>query len=197
MASNRIHTPEGTARFTSVFQARQRKDKNGNPQGDPKFQITLIFDEDEGLKDMRQAAHALAVEKFGAGYKKLIEKGKLNWPFYDNADKTDDDDNPISGFENPGTHVSFKTTDKPGVVDEDAEPIMEKSEIYDGMRARVSCRPFAYDNESRGIAFRLINVQKLGDGDRLSGDPSAEDDFKPAKKAGAKKSSKREADDLL
>lgn len=199
--TNRIHTPEGTARYCALFTPRARTDKDGKPKGDPKYQITLIFDDPRQLKAMKAAAQAKGEEKFGANFMKLVEKGKANWPFGSNTDKEDDDENRIPGFENDdGEYVGFKSGDKPGIVDIDAEPIMDKSEIYDGMRCRVSCRPFAYDNESKGVAFFLINVQKMGDGDRLSGDPSAEDDFKPAKTAGkkpaAKKASKPADDDV-
>lgn len=198
MPSVRIHTPEGTARYVSVLQPRQRKNAKGEAQGDPKYQITLIFDEDTDLKAMKKAAQDAGVEKFGPKFAEMVKKGKYLWPFTNNEDKVDDDDNPIPGFENPGLCVGFKSKDKPGIVGADAEPIMDKSEIYDGMRARVSCRPFAYDNESKGVGFYLINVQKLDDGDRLSGDPAAEDDFKPAKKT-SKKTSKadQDVDDLL
>lgn len=196
--AERIHSPEGTARFCSILQARQRKDSKGANQGDPKFEITLIFDGDTDLKAMKKAALEVGVEKFGPKFQELVKKGKANWPFVDNTDKVNDDDERLTGFEDDeGVSVKFKSKDKPGIVDADAEPIMDKSEIYDGMRARVSCRPFAYDNESKGVAFFLINVQKLGDGDRLSGDPAAEDDFKPAKKASKGKGKSSEVDDLL
>lgn len=202
--AERLHTPEGTARYVSLLQPRVRKDpKTGEPKGDPKYQITLIFDEDTDIRKLEKAAEEVALEKFGPKWKQLREKGKIQWPFKDNEERVDDDDNPIPGFENPGVHVGFKTKDKPGIVDEDAEPIMDKADIYDGMRARVSCRPFAYDNESKGVAFYLINVQKLGDGDRLSGDPDASDDFaKPAKSSKGKasapaKKGRKGADDLL
>lgn len=198
----RMHSPEGTARYVNLLTPRQRKDAKGVAQGDPKYQITLIFDEDTDLTAMKAEAKRVGIEKFGPKFVELVKKGKINWPFGDNADKVDDDDNPILGFEKPGTFVGFKTKDKPGIVDDQAEPIMDKSDIYDGMRARVSCRCFAYDNESKGVAFALINVQKLGDADRLSGDPSAEDDFKPAKPAkktagGKKPAADQDVDDLL
>lgn len=197
--AERIHSPEGTARFCSILQARQRKDKAGKDQGDPKYEITLIFDGDTDLKAMKKAAQEVGVEKFGPKFTEMVKKGKYNWPFVDNTDKVNDDDERLAGFENDdGVSVKFKSKDKPGIVDSDAEPIMDKSEIYDGMRARVSCRPFAYDNESKGVAFFLINVQKLGDGDRLSGDPAAEDDFKSAKgKKPTKKGKSEDVDDLL
>lgn len=197
--AERIHTPEGTARFVSIFQARQRKDKSGKDQGDPKFEITLIFDSDADLKAMKKAAQEVGIEKFGPKFVDMVKKGKYNWPFVDNTEKVNDDDERLTGFEDDdGVSVKFKTKDKPGIVDAEAEPIMDKSEVYDGMKARVSCRPYAYDNESKGVAFYLINVQKLDDGDRLSGDPGAEDDFKPAKgKAKPKgKTSKQRDEDV-
>lgn len=199
--TNIIHTPEGTALYVSLFQPRARKDpKTGQPQGEPKFQITLVFDEDTDLTEMKAAAKRVGIEKFGPKFPELVKKGKMNWPFVDNADKVDDDDERLPGFEEEGCSLGFKTADKPGIVDEEAEPIMEKSDVYSGMRARVSCRPFAYDNQSKGVAFYLVNVQKLGDGERLSGNPAAEDDFKPAKKTNnnnKKRKNEEDDDDLL
>lgn len=201
MAQARIHTPVGTARYVSVYQPRQRKNNKGENQGDPKYQITLIFEGDADLKAMKAAARAAGEEKFGPKFMDMVKKGKYLWPFIDNTDKTNDDDERIAGFEDDdGCSVGFKSKDQPGVVDADAEPIMQKSDVYDGMKARVSCRPFAYDNESKGVAFYLINVQKLDDGERLSGDPDAAEDFKAAKgkgkvKPAAKKSKYGDDDD--
>jgi hypothetical protein len=196
--SNRIHSPEGIASYVNLFQPRQRTDAKGNPQGDPKYGLALFFDEDTNLKEMKAAAQKVGIEKFGPKFTELVKKGKINWPFTD----TEDMDDPQPPFDQPGVVVNFKTTDKPGIVDADAEPIMDKSEVYSGMRARVSCRPFAYDNASKGVAFALINVQKLGDGERLSGNPSAEDDFGDSKSSGtsskkAKSKSTDDDDDLL
>lgn len=199
--SNRIHTPKGTAAYVNLFQPRQRTDAKGNPQGDPKYGLVLFFPEGTNLKDMKAAAQRVGIEKFGPKFVDLVKKGKVNWPFTD----TEDMDEPGAPFDQPGTAVNFKTTDKPGIVDADADPIMDKSDVYSGMEARVSCRVFAYDNASKGVAFALINVQKLDDGERLSGNPSAEDDFGDSKSSSGKVSttSKRKAkvdediDDLL
>jgi hypothetical protein len=55
---------------------------------------------------------------------------------------------------------------------------MDKSEVYSGCYARVSINlyPFNVDG-NKGIAAGLNNVQKLADGDALSGRARAEDDF--------------------
>lgn len=192
--SNRTHTPVGTAAYVNLFTARQRTDAKGNPQGDPKFGLALFFPEGTNLKEMKAEAQRVGVEKFGPKFVELVKKGKMNWPFTD----TEDMDDPEAPFDEPGTFVNFKSTDRPGVVDADAEPIMDKSEIYSGMKARVSCRAFAYDNASKGVAFALINVQKVDDGERMSGNPSAEDDFadsKSSKGGSSKKKSKVDEDD--
>lgn len=171
--SRRLHTPGGVASYVHLFTPRQRTDGKGNPKGDPKYSLSLFFPEGTDLSAMEDAARAAGEERFGDKFMSLVNKGKVYWPFQDTADM----DEPDAPFDQPGTVVSFKSFDKPGIVDANAEPIMDKSDVYSGMIARVSCRPFAYDNESKGVGFYLVNVQKLGDGTRLSGNPSAEADF--------------------
>jgi hypothetical protein len=60
----------------------------------------------------------------------------------------------------------------------------------------VSCRAFGYDtNGNKGVSFALVNVQKLADGKRLSGNPSAEDEFGKASSKPSKGKSRRSDDD--
>lgn len=175
--SRRLHTPGGVASYVYLFTPRQRTDAKGSPKGDPKYSLSLFFPEGTDLSALEDAARAAGEGLFGDKFMTLVEKGKANWPFQDTADM----DEPKAPFDQPGTAISFKSADKPGIVDADAMPIMDKSDIYSGMIARVSCRPFAYDNESKGVGFYLVNVQKLEDGTRLSGNPTAEDDFAPVR----------------
>lgn len=74
--------------------------------------------------------------------------------------------------------VNCNSGQKPGVVDAALNPIMDKSEVYSGCYARVSVNfyPFNVDG-NKGIAAGLNNVQKLAEGDPLSGRSRAEDDF--------------------
>lgn len=210
MARNRqtTKTPGGIVRYANVFTARQRKDDKGQPKGDAKFSILLVFDRKTDLSEMEDEVERVATEKWGSKAVSMLEKGKLRSPIRDAEEYVDEelDDEDNYPFNLPGARmVRFSTKDKPGVVDENADPIMEKSEFYDGCKARVSYRAFHYDRDgNKGVSFALINVQKLDDGERLGGsDPSAEDDFapaKPAKKSTAAKGrrpSKDDDDDLL
>lgn len=74
--------------------------------------------------------------------------------------------------------VSAKESNRPGIVDRDLNKILDESEIYSGMYARVSINAFAYLYQGKkGVSFGLNNVQKVKDGEPLGGRTSAESDF--------------------
>lgn len=185
----RMHTPVGVACYVNLLQPRAQTDRKGQAKGDPQYSITLFFrrDQEDELAAMMDVAEGLLIEAFGKDAMNKVNRGKINWPFRD----TEDMDDPKKPFDEPGWSVSFKTYDKPGIVDANAEPIMDKGEIYSGMLARVSCNPRVYDNESQGVTFYLVNAQKIDDGERLAGNPAAEDDFGDAPKGRGRSASSR------
>lgn len=75
--------------------------------------------------------------------------------------------------------LNANTYNKPGVVDAQMNPILDKKEIYSGCYGRASLVPAAYNVDgNKGIKFYLNNVQKLADGEPLGNAASrAEDDF--------------------
>ena len=74
--------------------------------------------------------------------------------------------------------INASSNEKPGVVDADLNPILDKSEFYSGVFGRASITLYPYDvSGSRGIACGLNNVQKLEDGEKLGGGTSAAVDF--------------------
>lgn len=68
---------------------------------------------------------------------------------------------------------------KPGIVDADAEPIMEQDEFYSGCWGRASLNFFKFKvPTNQGVGVGLNHVQKLEDGEHLGGTRStAQDDF--------------------
>ena len=73
-------------------------------------------------------------------------------------------------------NCSSKT--KPGVVDANLNPIMDRDEFYSGCYGRASVNFYPFDsNGSKGVAAGLNNLQKLEDGENLTGRTSPEDDF--------------------
>lgn len=74
--------------------------------------------------------------------------------------------------------VSSDEKYRPGVVDQNVNPILDQTEIYSGVYARLSIGAFPYNNpKAKGVSFGLNHVQKMGDGAPLDGRTSAQDVF--------------------
>jgi hypothetical protein len=74
--------------------------------------------------------------------------------------------------------INCNSNQRPGVIDVDKVEIMDAEEVYSGCYGRVSVNFYAYSVDgNKGIACGLNNVQKLADGEPLSGRSRAEDDF--------------------
>ena len=69
-------------------------------------------------------------------------------------------------------NVKANESYKPDVVDGQLNPILDQSEIYSGMYARVLINFFPYFNSGKkGISVSFSNVQKVADGTPLGGAP--------------------------
>lgn len=69
-------------------------------------------------------------------------------------------------------NVKASASYKPDVVDGQLNPILDQSEIYSGMYARVLINFFPYFNSGKkGISVSFSNVQKVADGTPLGGAP--------------------------
>lgn len=112
-----------------------------------------------------------------AGKAKLADKNgripnNIKLPLRDGDDERSDD----PAFE--GMYfINASALRKPGIVDINLNPIIDKEEVYSGCYGRVSINFYAFNVQQKGIAAGLNNVQKLADGERLAGGASAEEDF--------------------
>jgi len=74
--------------------------------------------------------------------------------------------------------INANSNEKPGIVDADLNPILDKNEFYSGCYGRASITLYPYDaSGSKGIAAGLNNVMKLEDGEKFGGASSAAADF--------------------
>ena len=74
--------------------------------------------------------------------------------------------------------INASSNEKPGIVDQDLNPIIDTSEFYSGCYGRASITLYPYDTSgSKGIAAGLNNVQKLEDGEKFGGSTTAAADF--------------------
>jgi len=162
--SQTVVTPEATACYAFVFEARPSM----NPGGEPQFSITLVFPKTTDISKLRTAARTAARKKWGD----KMPAG-LRSPFRD-GDSEREGDPVFAG----SVFVTAKSKQRPGIVDQALRPIIDPMAFYSGCKCRASLYAFAYDTSgNKGVGFLLNNLQKLGDGDRLSGRRPAEADF--------------------
>lgn len=115
------------------------------------------------------AAIKEGVAKFGG---KVPPKGALKLPLRDGDAERDDEAYKGAYF------VNANSTTAPQIVDKAVQPILDRAEVYSGCYARVSINFYAFNtNGNKGIACGLGNIQKVRDGEPLSGRTSAADDF--------------------
>ena len=87
---------------------------------------------------------------------------KLKLPLRDGDEEKPDDEAYAGMF-----FLNASSDRKPGLVDEDLNEILDKSEFYSGCWGRASLNFFAFAGKQNGIAVALNNLQKLEDGEPL------------------------------
>lgn len=146
-------------------------------EGDtPKYSICILIPKDDTatLAKIKKAIEAAKQ----AGKAKIADKngripGNIKTPLRDGDEERSDDPN----FE--GCYfINASSLRKPGLVDRELNPIIDKDEFYSGCYGRVSLNFYAYNVQSKGVAAGLNNIQKTHDGENLEGGgASAEEDF--------------------
>ena len=146
--------------------------------GTPKFSVSLIIPKSdvktiEKIKAAIQAAYEEGQSKLKGNGKSVPALSTLKTPLRDgDLERPDDEAYKNSYFINANSGTA------PGIVDADRQPILDRSEMYSGVKGRASINLYAYNvNGNRGIACGLNNLQKISDGTPLGGKSRAEDDF--------------------
>jgi len=158
----KVKTPIFRVSFPSVFEP---KGYNGGPE---KYSVVMLFDSDADLTAMKTILREAATEKWGT---KLPPN--LRNAFRDGKEKSE-----LQGYGEGVTFATASSKQKPGLVDQAVQQIMDRGEFYAGCYARATVTAFAYDQQgNRGVSFGLGNLQKVKDGERFDGRTNAEDDF--------------------
>jgi hypothetical protein len=158
--------------YANIWQA---KSING---GAPKFSTSVLIPKSDAVTISRvkkaiQAAYEEGESKLKGNGKSVPPLATLKTPMRD-GDVERPDDPAYEGH----WFVNANSGTAPGVVDINRQPIIDTSEIYSGVYARVSLSFYAFNsNGNKGIACGLQNIQKVRDGESLGGRTKAEDDF--------------------
>lgn len=159
----------GKVRF-SYANIWEPKSINGSEE---KYSVSLIIPKSdaktiEEIQVAMEEAKQEGIAKFGG---KIPANLKL--PLRDgDIDRSDDEAYQGCYF------INANSKDKPQIVDKKVKPILDPNEVYSGCYGRASINFYAFNqNGNKGIACGLGNLQKLEDGEPLSGHSRAVDDF--------------------
>lgn len=171
MANNsKTKVVTGTVRL-SYANVWEPKSING---GAEKYSVSIIIPKSDkktiaAINAAVDAAIEEGLAKFGG---KKPNKAAIKLPLRDGDTERDDEAYADSYFVNANSQTP------PQIVDQNVNPIMNRSEVYSGVYARVSLNFYAFNsNGNKGVACGLGNIQKVRDGQPLGNRSTAEDDF--------------------
>lgn len=148
------------------------------PEGDPVYSVVALWPKDPANKNNVLIKEALEyVTRENPAIFKNIQHPKFTvW----------DGDQPNNSGEERGEEckgmygVSLKTKNRPAVVDQSLQPIIDREEIYPGALANIAVNmyPYSHPTGGKGISIGLNHVMILPGGKRLAvGAPSVETAF--------------------
>ena len=132
----------------------------------PKYSVSLIIPKSDKTTIAKiKAAITAALEE--GKTKKFGGKLPAVWknPLRDGDAERPDDENYAGSY-----FINANSTNKPGLVDENTNAIINKEDFYSGCYGRASVNFYAFNTSgNKGVACGLNNLQKLEDGERLGG----------------------------
>ena len=171
-------TPVGRASFPVLVEPKQI-----NNQGEPKYQLTMIFDQaaqkTKDFKDLEAAVEKAIKDKWGDNRPR-----KVKVPFM----TIDDLKNKVpNGYGEDDVFIRLASTVPVGVLmaipgggTRRLEGADIKREVYAGcdVKAAINVYAWKHDVGGSGVSFGLSNVMKVGENDPFGAtNASADDDF--------------------
>lgn len=166
--ATKVITKKCRLSFVNVFKPRASEDGD-----DPKYSVCLLIPKTDTVTIQKVKVAIAAAKEAGlplwggkvpAGLKLPLRDGDVDRP-----------DRP----EYKGMYfINCSSKQKPGIIDRDQNEIMDQSEVYSGCYGRASINFYPFNKAgSKGVGVGLNNLQKLADGEPLSGRSTAEEDF--------------------
>lgn len=172
MAINKTKVVTGVVRLSY---ANVWEPKAANEGQTPKYSVSLIISKEdkETIAKVNAAIDAAIEEGIGKFGGKKPNKATLKLPLRDGDIERDEDEAYANAY-----FINANSPIAPQIVDTKVQPILERSEVYSGVYARVSINFYAFNsNGNKGVACGLGNIQKVRDGEPLGSKSKAEDDF--------------------
>ena len=164
-----VLTPFGKLSFVNLFTARPAMDGKGDPRYGTNLIIPAAQMKTPAYKALQQAIIDAAKDYFGD----KVDLKRIRLPIRKGSERD------YEGYDDDSVFIAPWSKQKPGVVDKDGNEILIPDDVFAGQVARLSVRPFGYDNSgNKGVALALNHVQiAIANAPRLDGRRSAADTF--------------------
>lgn len=160
MSETRLTTGKVRLSYANIW-----KPKAMNEGQDAKYSVSLLIPKTDtktinAIKAAVKAAAEEGAHKFGGKI-----PSNLKSPLRDGDEERGDDPNYAGCY-----FMNCSSKNKPIIVDRKRLQITDENEVYSGCYAHVSVNFYAYNmSGNRGVAAGLGNIQKVSDGEPLSG----------------------------
>lgn len=184
--NQRILTPEFRVSYPHLFKPNSIKGSA------PKYSLTMLFKKTDDLSVIKLAIKHAKIAAFGPN--------KDTWPDNVESPVTDGDLPKYADKAGYAGHWAIKASsneeNKPGLVDEDVQAIIDPSQFYPGCyaRAQVFARVWEFGGKM-GVHFILDHVQKTKEGKSFGGKKGASEVFSPISRAAHDDDDVSESDD--
>lgn len=177
MAETKVKSGKVRASFAHVFQPKAIEEG-----GEEKYSITALIPKKtkEGKAMIKAIEAAIEAAKEKGKSEKFSGKipKNLKITLRDCDEEVESGDRDFRPEEEGMMALGMSSKKKPQVVDKDMNLLFSEDDFYSGCYFRFTANFYAYNvNGSKGIACGLNNIQKVADGERLSGGASADQDF--------------------
>lgn len=172
--STKIVTGVVRLSYANVWEAKRPPNA---PEAKPKFSCSLLIpkSDKETVSKINAAVDEAIREGVGKFGGKVPNKATLKLPLRD-GDVEREDDPAYKGHWFLNANAS--EDHPPKIVDKRVQPILDHSEVYSGVYAKVAVNFYAFSvNGNRGVACSLGNIQKIRDGQPLGTVSNPEDEF--------------------
>lgn len=165
--ATKVVTGKARLMFVNVFQPRASEEGK-----EPEYSLCLLIPKSDTETVNKVKAAIEVAKQGGVGLWGGKVPAGLKVPLRDGDTERDAPEYKGHWF------INARSKQKPGVVDAQVNPILDQGEIYSGVYGRVSLNFYPYNQAgNKGVGAGLQNVQKVADGEPLSGRSRAEDDF--------------------
>lgn len=174
--------------FPALFKPRPKHTSTPNVLS---YQATIIFPASFDVTPLKNAINTARTKMERKGVMAPAKRIKENmstspngYPLRKSEDRISVSDDGTKrlppGFEPGGHFISTHSKNRPTLVDERVQAVIDEAKFYAGCWCIFHLGAFVWEANSRwGVSFGLNGVQFVKDGERLSGRPDITGDFAP------------------